>query len=66
MLALLRAAAGPVAENRGASQTDIDALPTRIYHAPAQAPVVAGALPEAEKERVTCMVSSTEHDCMPA
>ncbi len=61
MLGLLRAAASG-ALDRGASAANIDALPTRIYRAPA---AVAGAeektADEREKERVTCMVCLMEY-----
>jgi hypothetical protein len=66
MMSLLqRAVSGaPIEVNRGASQNDIDNLPTRIYHAPPEAPVGSKAKTqaEAEKDRVTCMVCLSEYE----
>jgi hypothetical protein len=66
MISLLRAAAGQQ-EDRGASAANIDALPTRIYHAPRSAASSAAAgspeaLNEVEKERNTCMVCLMEYE----
>ena len=57
MLGLLRASAA-AEQNRGASAADIEALPTRIYHAPA-ASSNQKTNGEVEKERNTCMVRQT-------
>jgi len=68
MISLLRAAVHQQ-EDRGASQANIDALPTRIYRAPRAAAAAssgtAGGAEEksdVEKERNTCMVCLMEYE----
>jgi len=62
MLGLLRAAAAQdAAAHRGASQSDIDALPTRIFRAPQQSTDTDDASQE-QKEKVTCMVCLMEYE----
>lgn len=67
MMSIMRAAVAQPEQNRGASQADIEALPTRIFHAPASASgsgaaaasssTGGGDADESTKERFTCMVS---------
>lgn len=68
MMSLMRAAVAQPEQNRGASQGDIEALPTRIFHAPASKSTggtaassssTAGADDDSTKEKFTCMVSRT-------
>ena len=67
MMSIMRAAVAQPEQNRGASQADIEALPTRIFHAPASASgsgaaaasssTAGGDADDSTKERFTCMVS---------
>jgi hypothetical protein len=61
MANLFRAAGAQAAaqENRGARQDAIEALPTRMYHAPQRA---TDALPEADDDRVKCLVCMSEYE----